>query len=63
MNKTPGFGAVLQGGLDIDLKFGRKGEIINFRPDSSYIAVGCQDGTIAYYQLIFSTVHGLYKER
>ena len=26
-------------------------------------AVGCQDGTIAYYQLIFSTVHGLYKER
>ena len=33
------------------------------RPDSSYIAVGCQDGTIAYYQLIFSTVHGLYKER
>jgi hypothetical protein len=33
------------------------------RPDSSYIAVGCQDGTVAYYQLIFSTVHGLYKER
>lgn len=26
-------------------------------------AVGCQDGTIAYYQLIFSTVHGLYKDR
>jgi intraflagellar transport protein 122 len=26
-------------------------------------AIGCQDGTIAYYQLIFSTVHGLYKER
>ena len=24
-------------------------------------AVGCQDGTIACYQLIFSTVHGLYK--
>ncbi|PSN54470.1 Intraflagellar transport protein 122 [Blattella germanica] len=33
------------------------------RPDSSFVAVGCQDGTIAYYQLIFSTVHGLYKER
>nr|CAD7429322.1 unnamed protein product [Timema monikensis] len=33
------------------------------RPDSSYVAVGCQDGTIAYYQLLFSTVHGLYKER
>ena len=31
--------------------------------DSSFIAVGCQDGTIAYYQLIFSTVHGLYRER
>ncbi|XP_076048143.1 intraflagellar transport protein Oseg1 [Oratosquilla oratoria] len=33
------------------------------RPDSNFVAVGCQDGTIAYYQLIFSTVHGLYKER
>ena len=26
-------------------------------------AVGCQDGTLAYYQLVFSTVHGLYKDR
>lgn len=25
--------------------------------------LGCQDGTIAFYQLIFSTVHGLYKDR
>ncbi|XP_052090245.1 intraflagellar transport protein 122 homolog isoform X2 [Mytilus californianus] len=33
------------------------------KPDSNYVAVGCQDGTIAYYQLIFSTVHGLYKDR
>lgn len=33
------------------------------RPDTSFIVLGCQDGTIAYYQLIFSTVHGLYKER
>ena len=33
------------------------------RPDSSFVVLGCQDGTIAYYQLIFSTVHGLYKER
>lgn len=24
---------------------------------------GCQDGTISFYQLIFSTVHGLYKDR
>ncbi|ELU12491.1 hypothetical protein CAPTEDRAFT_164190 [Capitella teleta] len=33
------------------------------KPDSNYVAVGTQDGTIAYYQLIFSTVHGLYKDR
>lgn len=33
------------------------------KPDSSFIVLGCQDGTIAYYQLIFSTVHGLYRER
>ena len=25
--------------------------------------VGCQDGTISFYQLVFSTVHGLYKDR
>ncbi|XP_075570569.1 intraflagellar transport protein 122 homolog isoform X12 [Pelecanus crispus] len=33
------------------------------KPDSNYVAVGCQDGTISFYQLIFSTVHGLYKDR
>ncbi|NXG47405.1 IF122 protein, partial [Psilopogon haemacephalus] len=33
------------------------------KPDSNYVAVGCQDGTLAFYQLIFSTVHGLYKDR
>eukprot|EP00794_Sanderia_malayensis_P006236 gene6236-6953_t len=33
------------------------------RPESNFLAVGCEDGTIAYYQLIFSTVHGLYKDR
>uniref|UniRef100_A0A667ZHE5 Intraflagellar transport protein 122 homolog n=1 Tax=Myripristis murdjan TaxID=586833 RepID=A0A667ZHE5_9TELE len=33
------------------------------KPDSNYVVLGCQDGTIACYQLIFSTVHGLYKDR
>ncbi|XP_059900419.1 intraflagellar transport protein 122 homolog isoform X3 [Gadus macrocephalus] len=33
------------------------------KPDSNYVVLGCQDGTIAFYQLIFSTVHGLYKDR
>jgi len=33
------------------------------RPEGNYIACGSDDGTIAFYQLIFSTVHGLYKDR
>ncbi|EQB77808.1 intraflagellar transport protein 122 isoform 1-like protein [Camelus ferus] len=33
------------------------------KPDSNYVVAGCQDGTISFYQLIFSTVHGLYKDR
>nr|XP_042129827.1 intraflagellar transport protein 122 homolog [Peromyscus maniculatus bairdii] len=33
------------------------------KPDSNYVVVGCQDGSISFYQLIFSTVHGLYKDR
>ena len=33
------------------------------RPKQNYVAVGCNSGTIAVYQLIFSTVHGLYQER
>ncbi|XP_054992068.1 intraflagellar transport protein 122 homolog isoform X2 [Sorex araneus] len=33
------------------------------KPDSNYVVVGCQDGTISFYQLILSTVHGLYKDR
>eukprot|EP00873_Tetraselmis_striata_P015075 jgi/Tetstr1/435339/TSEL_024257.t1 len=33
------------------------------RPKQNFIAVGCEDGTIAMYQLIFSTVHGLYQDR
>ncbi|NWU42672.1 IF122 protein, partial [Hylia prasina] len=33
------------------------------KPDSNYVVIGCQDGTISFYQVIFSTVHGLYKDR
>lgn len=33
------------------------------RPKQNYVAISCSDGTIALYQLIFSTVHGLYKDR
>ena len=33
------------------------------RPKQNFIAVGCEDGSIAMYQLIFSTVHGLYQDR
>uniref|UniRef100_A0A8C5VP19 Intraflagellar transport protein 122 homolog n=1 Tax=Microcebus murinus TaxID=30608 RepID=A0A8C5VP19_MICMU len=33
------------------------------KPESNYVVVGCQDGTISFYQLVFSTVHGLYKNR
>ena len=27
------------------------------------LAIGCQDGTLSYYQLTLSIVHGLYKDR
>uniref|UniRef100_A0A2I3H1M5 Intraflagellar transport protein 122 homolog n=1 Tax=Nomascus leucogenys TaxID=61853 RepID=A0A2I3H1M5_NOMLE len=35
------------------------------KPDSNYVSpiTGVCDGTISFYQLIFSTVHGLYKDR
>ncbi|XP_032827224.2 intraflagellar transport protein 122 homolog [Petromyzon marinus] len=33
------------------------------KPDSEYVALGSQDGTVSYFQLVFSTVHGLYKDR
>lgn len=33
------------------------------RPKQNYVAVGCNDGTITMYQLVFSTVHGLYLDR
>jgi len=33
------------------------------RPKQNYVVVGCEDGTLSMYQLIFSTVHGLYQDR
>lgn len=33
------------------------------RPKGNYIAVGCEDGSIAMLQLVFATVHGLYGDR
>jgi intraflagellar transport protein 122 len=35
----------------------------SIHPNGSAIAVGCQDGSLAYYNLTFSTVHALYRER
>ncbi|EEB18094.1 conserved hypothetical protein [Pediculus humanus corporis] len=32
-------------------------------PDNDFVALGTQDGSLAYYQLSFNVVHGLYKER
>jgi intraflagellar transport protein 122 len=32
------------------------------RPKQNYMALGCNDGTIAFYQLIFNNVLGLYQE-
>lgn len=36
---------------------------VRAHPKKNCIAVGSQDGSIAIYQLIFSTVHGLYHDR
>ncbi|VDO39983.1 unnamed protein product [Haemonchus placei] len=38
---------------------------VRVRPNSnpSTVVVGCVDGTIACYNLMFSTIHGLHKER
>lgn len=33
------------------------------RPNANYVAIGCNDGTITMHQLLFGTVHGLYRER
>ncbi|XP_057655488.1 intraflagellar transport protein 122 homolog isoform X2 [Diorhabda carinulata] len=32
-------------------------------PSGNFVAVGCEDGTVSYYQLVFNMVHGLYRER
>ncbi|KAJ3016424.1 hypothetical protein HKX48_004032 [Thoreauomyces humboldtii] len=33
------------------------------KPKQNYVAVGSHDGTIAVYQIVFNTVHGLYHDR
>ncbi|XP_060520600.1 intraflagellar transport protein 122 homolog [Cylas formicarius] len=32
-------------------------------PTGNFVAIGCEDGTIAFYQLVFNMVHGLHRER
>lgn len=36
---------------------------VKSRPKQKFLAVGCNDGVVALYQTIFSTVHGLYQDR
>ncbi|CAJ0928653.1 unnamed protein product, partial [Mesorhabditis belari] len=36
---------------------------VTVKPNSNTIVAGCVDGTLACYQLMFSTVHGLHNER
>lgn len=36
---------------------------VRAHPKQNYVAVGADDGSITLYQLVFSTVHGLYRER
>ncbi|XP_042911227.1 intraflagellar transport protein 122 homolog [Parasteatoda tepidariorum] len=33
------------------------------KEDTNYVAIGSQDGIAAYYEIGFSTVHGLYEDR
>lgn len=37
--------------------------VVQPRPKGNFVAVGCEDGSIAMLQLMFSTVHGLYGDR
>uniref|UniRef100_A0A0N4ZE90 Intraflagellar transport protein 122 homolog n=1 Tax=Parastrongyloides trichosuri TaxID=131310 RepID=A0A0N4ZE90_PARTI len=37
--------------------------VVRVRPKTNSIVVGCADGGVACYQLMFSTVHGLHKDR
>ncbi|KAF0705653.1 Aste57867_6993 [Aphanomyces stellatus] len=36
---------------------------VKARPKTNTIAVGCDDGTISAYHLVFGTVHGIFQER
>lgn len=36
---------------------------IRGRPKTNFVGVGCEDGSIAVYCLVFGTVHGIYQER
>jgi len=36
---------------------------IAVRPRQNNVVVGCNDGTVMMYQVVFSTVHGLYQDR
>lgn len=37
--------------------------VVKPRPKANFVAVGCEDGSIAMLQLVFATVHGLYGDR
>ncbi|RLN56691.1 hypothetical protein BBJ29_006329 [Phytophthora kernoviae] len=36
---------------------------IKARPKTNFVAVGCEDGSLSIYCLVFGTVHGIYQER
>ena len=33
------------------------------RPGQNYVALGCNDGTVGIYHLLFHTIHNMYKDR